>query len=227
MIENRPDNVDVTLVGRRVRPKARVRLHLLSQLDRRRDVRHIEKLPLTAPARTLIDLATTATDVELSRAVSEARALRLIRNGELEAALGRAGARAGVARMRAYLAQETEKGFTRKEAERRMQRLTTDAGLPQPRCNHKLLGKEVDFYWPENGVVVEVDGYQFHGHRSAFERDRKKDQLLTAAGYTVIRVTWRQLLHEPLRVAAVISAALAGRASRSAALAGRAIRSGG
>jgi very-short-patch-repair endonuclease len=113
--------------------------------------------------------------------------------------------------MRAFLAPETEKGFTRKEAERRMRKLITAAGLPQPRCNHNLLGKEVDFCWPEHGLVVEIDGHQFHGHRSAFERDRKKDQLLAAAGYTVIRVTWRQLIHEPLRVAAVVSAALAGR----------------
>jgi very-short-patch-repair endonuclease len=59
--------------------------------------------------------------------------------------------------------------------------------------------------------VIEVDGYQFHGHRAAFERDRKKDQLLAAAGYVVIRVTWLQLVHEPLRVAATISAALTAR----------------
>jgi very-short-patch-repair endonuclease len=66
----------------------------------------------------------------------------------------------------------------------------------------------VDFVWPEHKLVVEVDGYQFHGHRSAFERDRKKDQILIAAGYRVIRITWLQLKHEPLRVAAVIAAAL-------------------
>lgn len=62
--------------------------------------------------------------------------------------------------------------------------------------------------WLEYKLVVEVDGYQFHGHRSAFERDRKKDQILIAAGYRVIRFTWLQLKHEPLRVAAVIAAAL-------------------
>jgi very-short-patch-repair endonuclease len=65
-----------------------------------------------------------------------------------------------------------------------------------------------DFYWPQHKVIVEVDGYQFHGHRSAFERDRRKDQLLTAAGYTVIRFTWHQLCNEPLRVAAVIATTL-------------------
>jgi very-short-patch-repair endonuclease len=66
----------------------------------------------------------------------------------------------------------------------------------------------VDFVWLEQKLVVQVDGYQFHGHRSAFERDRKKDQILIAAGYRVIRITWLQLQHEPLRVAAVIAAAL-------------------
>jgi hypothetical protein len=60
----------------------------------------------------------------------------------------------------------------------------------------------------EHNLVVEVDGHQLHGHRSAFERDRKKDQILIVAGYTMIRITWLQLTHEPLRAAAVIAATL-------------------
>ena len=63
-----------------------------------------------------------------------------------------------------------------------------------------MLGYEVDFVWRAQKLVVEVDGYAFHGHRAAFERDRAKDQVLMAAGYRVIRVTWRQLEREPLAV---------------------------
>jgi very-short-patch-repair endonuclease len=103
---------------------------------------------------------------------------------------------------------ENDSGYTRSRAEQRMRRLSRDAGFPQPLCNRWIHGCRVDFVWPEHRLVVEVDGYQFHGHRSAFERDRKKDQILIAAGYTVIRITWLQLIHEPLRVAAVIAAAL-------------------
>jgi very-short-patch-repair endonuclease len=94
-----------------------------------------------------------------------------------------------------------------------MRRLLRAAALPQPICNARLHGQRPDFLWPEQRLVVQVDGYQFHGHRSAFERDRRNDQVLIAAGYRVVRVTWMQLQHEPLRVAAAIAAALtAGRA---------------
>jgi very-short-patch-repair endonuclease len=208
MIERRPAEVDVTLVGRRCRAKEGIRLHLLSQIDERRDVRCVENLPITSPARTLVDLAAASTTAELERALNEARAQRLVNDGQLRGVLTRAGRRPGTALLRKLLINETESGFTRKEAERLMRRLLHDADLAQPHCNAKIRGMEVDFCWAEQRLIVEVDGFQFHGHRSAFERDRKKDQLLTAAGYTVIRVTWRQLRDEPIRVAAVIAAAL-------------------
>ena len=60
-------------------------------------------------------------------------------------------------------------------------------------------------FWPAARLVVEVDGYAYHGNRAAFERDRRKDATLTAAGYTVIRVTWRQIKEEPLAVVALIA----------------------
>ncbi len=73
----------------------------------------------------------------------------------------------------------------------------------------RLLGYEVDALWPQQRLIVEVDGYVFHGHRGAFERDRAKDATLTAAGYRVVRVTWRQLTRDPEAVVAMLSAALA------------------
>ena len=66
--------------------------------------------------------------------------------------------------------------------------------------------------WPRQRVVVEVDGYAAHGHRVAFERDRERDQTLVGAGYLVMRITWRQLVHEPVAVAVAIARALALRA---------------
>lgn len=58
--------------------------------------------------------------------------------------------------------------------------------------------------------MVEVDGHAFHGHRAAFERDRRRDRRLFAAGYRVIQVTWSELVAEPLAVIAEIAQALAG-----------------
>jgi very-short-patch-repair endonuclease len=90
-----------------------------------------------------------------------------------------------------------------------MLRLVRAAELPIPRVNSRLGRYEVDFLWPERRFVVEVDGFQFHSLRSRFERDRARDAALAAAGYTVVRVTWRQLADAPEAVAARIAAALA------------------
>jgi very-short-patch-repair endonuclease len=82
-------------------------------------------------------------------------------------------------------------------------------GLPTPRTNVIVLGYEVDFLWPEHKLIVETDGYDAHGTRRAFERDRQRDAHLQAAGYRVIRFTWRQLEHEPEVVAARLAVAIA------------------
>jgi very-short-patch-repair endonuclease len=110
--------------------------------------------------------------------------------------------------MRALLDSEVEQGYTRSEAERRMLDLVRAAGLLQPLPNVRLEGYSVDFLWPAQRLVVEVDGYRYHGHRAAFERDRRKDAMLLAAGYRVMRLTWRQLVHEPMLVAAMLASAL-------------------
>lgn len=72
----------------------------------------------------------------------------------------------------------------------------------------RIEGKRVDAWWPAHNLIVEIDGYAVHGHRQAFERDRATDQRLVAAGYRVMRITWRQLTERPLLVAANLAAAL-------------------
>jgi very-short-patch-repair endonuclease len=85
-------------------------------------------------------------------------------------------------------------------------------GLPRPAANVKLhLGGElltVDFFWESAGLVIETDGEGTHGTPVAFRRDRKRDQLLLAAGFRVGRVTWDQMRDEPEGVVARIAAAL-------------------
>ena len=67
---------------------------------------------------------------------------------------------------------------------------------------------EVDFLWPEQRLIVEVDGFAFYSTRAAFERDRARDRALQAAGYVVLRITWRQLIDEPEAVVAELAGAL-------------------
>ena len=90
-----------------------------------------------------------------------------------------------------------------------MKGLIREAGLPAPLTNRKVAGYRADFVWPEQRLIVEVDGYQFHGHRLAFERDRKRDAAHLLAGYRVIRITWRRLTEERVAVAVMIARALA------------------
>jgi very-short-patch-repair endonuclease len=63
---------------------------------------------------------------------------------------------------------------------------------------------EVDFCWPERRLIVEADSFEFHGTRAAFERDRRRDQLLRRAGWTPVRITWRQLNERPEEVVAAV-----------------------
>jgi very-short-patch-repair endonuclease len=65
-------------------------------------------------------------------------------------------------------------------------------------------GFEVDAFWPAHRLIVELDSWEFHRGRAAFERDRERDTILQAAGYRVIRVTWRKLHSQPAETAALL-----------------------
>ncbi len=205
--------VDVTVIDRRARPRRAVRMHRVTDLDPA-DTRRHAGLPVTAPARTLIDLAAGASHAELTRALAEARVLRLVSDRSLTAAIERAGRRRGTGAIRELLRAQTGPTLTRSEAERLFLALIDEAELPRPVANARIAGHEVDFLWPVEKLVVEVDGRAFHGHPEAFERDRRRDQVLAAAGFVVIRVTWRQLVEAGLAVVARVAQALMARSQR-------------
>ncbi len=144
----------------------------------------------------------------LEALVSEGRVRNLIRDGELEGALARAGQTIGANRLRTFLGSEEEPAITRSWGERTLRRLFREARIPQPKYNAEIGGWSVDLLWQDEMLVVEFDGFKFHGHRRAFERDRRKDVALAELGYQVLRFTARQLEHEPLAVIASIVRAL-------------------
>jgi very-short-patch-repair endonuclease len=200
--------VHVTVVGRHLASRPGIRVHRGGTLTPA-DIRTRERLPLTSPARTLIDLATQLDPDAWEAALSQARFLRLIRDGELERALDAAPGRPGSAAVRAHLARESGPQLTESKAERLFLHLVRQAGLPEPRTQQRIAGFRVDAVWPEHRLIVELDGIEGHGHRSAFERDRRRDAILIAKGWRVIRFTWPQLDRQPLYVIATLSAALA------------------
>lgn len=195
LLPERQGPVHVTVAGRRREDRDGIRVHG-GRLDARDVTRH-QGIPLTAPARTLIDVAEQASPRELERAYAEAQARRLVTPATLRAALARAGRRPGAATVKRLLESEREPALTRSEAEERLLALVRAAGLPEPAVNVRVAGYEVDFLWRAERLVVEVDGYAFHSSRAAFERDRRRDADLQDAGLQVRRVTWIQIAHEP------------------------------
>lgn len=172
------------------------------------DVVERHGMRVTIPARALLDLSATTPRRELERLVEEAQVRKLASHSELMAMVERGAGRRGVRTLRAIVSSLDEPLLTRSEAERLLLDLVRGAGLPLPRTNARIAGLEVDAVWPEQRLVVEVDGYAFHGTRAAFERDRRRDARLLMAGYRVIRLTWRQLTRERRRVIALLRGAL-------------------
>lgn len=199
LIPPRPpgEAVDVTTAIRSCRSRRGIRVHRVTALDPR-DVSWRRGLTVTAPARTVVDLAAALTLGETEQAFAEAQALRLVSPKSVEAAVERAPGRSGVAAIKALLRFDAGPAWTRSKAERRMLALIRAAGLPEPEVNARVGRYTVDFLWRRERLVLEVDGKDFHSSGTAFERDRRKGTALVAMGLRVMRTTWRQILNEAL-----------------------------
>jgi very-short-patch-repair endonuclease/predicted transcriptional regulator of viral defense system len=171
------------------------------------EVTRFRRIPITTAARTLTDLASELDERALEQALSRVERRGLATIAEILAVLSRRPRRAGAATLRSLLDQGAS--FTRSEAEDRLRTLIGRAELPPPRLNARAAGFEVDALWSDHRVVVEVDGFAFHSSRASFEADRDRDASLTAAGFTVLRVTWRHLVRGPEAFVARLAAALA------------------
>lgn len=158
----------------------------------------------TTPMRTLVDLGGMLGTPSLRRAVERAAVAKLLDLGALDAGLDTARGRRGIAALRA-IAEEwrTEDGTLpdlRSDFEALVLPRLLERGLPRPICNKTLRidGHYLtpDFLWEELLVVIETDGAETHSTPVAFQRDRRRDQILVAAGYRVTRVTWDQISRE-------------------------------
>lgn len=152
-----------------------------------------DRIPTTSVARTLFDLAEVVDFRRLERAWEEADRLGLLHLNEVKLVCERSYGRHGLKPIRRLLAEARAPALTRSVLEERFAAFCRDRGLPAPATNVAVLGREVDAYWPGARLVVELDGFAYHGHRAAFERDRDRDAALHTAGYQVIRLTHRRL----------------------------------
>lgn len=205
-----PYEVEVSVVGRRCASREGIRVHQIKAIDRR-ELRHHDGLWVSTPARAVLEIAATATEKELAAAIDEGLARRMFTPRELGEVLARNRPCRGAARLAQILGDPTATAVSRSKREKRLLRLIRDAGLPMPETNVPFGRFELDFYWPRERLVVEVDGYNFHRGPGAFGRDREKELAVRAAGLDMVRVTGDHVLKRPWMVLATIAGELARR----------------
>lgn len=202
--EDSRSRIDVTAPGRRGRIPAGIDAHrhgFLTAADRT----SVDGIPCTSVSRTLLDLAAVVSCRGLRYAVKQAEVERVFDLSEMNELLARSRGRRGVARLRSAISvHDPREQLTRRELEERFFDVCRDREILLPEVNGHLVVNGIsmmpDFLWRDARLIVEADSHRVHGTASAFEEDRRRDQLLTAAGWTVIRITWRQVLNEPQRL---------------------------
>jgi very-short-patch-repair endonuclease len=202
---------EVTVPLPRCPARSGIRVHRVQML-RPDEVTRLRHVPVTTPARTLLDLASVLSSRELEQALAQAERMYAGTQRRLLALLARYPARAGTPALRKLLGGSHRPALTRSEAEERFLEVVRKAGLSVPDVNVRVHGYELDFLWREEGLAVEMDGFAFHGDRAAFEADRRRDADLAARGIQVMRVTWRQITKEPEATLVRLARALAERA---------------
>lgn len=159
-------------------------------------------IPVTTPARTLVDLAAHAPERTVKTVIKGAERQRILDVREVRAAAaGRAGART----LDRILA-DWDDAPTKEELEERFLELCDRHGIVQPQVNVPLLEFTVDFLWREQRVVVETDGMATHGDVAAALADRERDAALTRAGFRTQRFTWHQIVRDERTTAATLAA---------------------
>ena len=207
--------IDVTVPRRSCRKHDGVLVHCSTTLADK-DVTVVSNIPVTTVARTLFDLGEVLTDRQLERAFDQAEILQVLDARAINDQLARNPTRRGAKSVK-HLLKTHYIGSTptENEFEDAFLALTRDLGLPDPTAQYYIDPGDgeppirADFAWPDRKIVVETDGRKTHGTRQAFETDRRRDQRLTAAGWTVIRITWRQLTRRPHELKPVLLKLLA------------------
>jgi very-short-patch-repair endonuclease len=196
--------IDVT-VSRKSRSSRLIRRH--HRILARDEMTSCEGIPVTIVPRTILDLAARWPIDRIENAIRQAEYRRLDDLLSLVDMIERYPGRRGVRRVRMALGriEALPAGRTRSQLEERFLSFLRHHGLPRPRLNDWIIvgGKrfQVDCHWPGTGQVVELDGWQAHGTRTAFRQDRTRDRVLRTAGYEATRISWAQLDDEPEAIA--------------------------
>lgn len=168
-----------------------VRLHRCKMDPEDRTVE--ARIQVTTVARTLFDCAEVVDAQRLRGFWEEADRLKLLELAAVERICERGRGRRALRPIRLLLAEARAPSTTRSPLEDRFRAFCEAHRIPLPATNVLVLGHEVDVLWPEERLIAELDSWEFHGHRAAFNRDRARDSARLVAGYRTIRVTHDRL----------------------------------
>jgi Protein of unknown function (DUF559) len=195
--------IEVTVPGRSARAHPGVAVHRSTTLSPA-DVTVVNNIPCTTVHRTLLDLGDVVTQRQLERAFDQADTLDLLDLGAINDQLARNPTRPGAKACKQVLATHyIGRTPTWSENEELLLSISRGLGLPDPHTNQFIVLDDggpairVDFVWREQRVIVEADSDKWHGSKQRQEIDRRRDQRLTAAGWRVIRTSWRQMKYQP------------------------------
>jgi very-short-patch-repair endonuclease len=160
-------------------------------------------IPVTAPIQTLIDLATELKPLRLERAVNQADVHDLVDPETLRRSLDAYVGMPGAKTLRTMLDRHTFR-LSDSDLEIYFRPLALAAGFPLPLTKQWVLGYEVDFHFPDHGLIVETDGLRYHRTPAQQARMVKRDQTHTSHGFRVLRFTHWQIAHAPNEVAEVL-----------------------
>jgi hypothetical protein len=181
-----------------------------------KDVTGEAGIPVTSIERTIMNLSGRLDDRQLERLIVDAERSGRLDWGELQRVIEEGNGRRGLRRLRRVAARVDPRAADAvSPLEIDFFSLCQKAGLPLPQVNVLVEGHLADFFWPAAKLIVETDGYAYHKDRAAFERDREVTVALTAAGYKVLRTTYRMLKRDPTSLLALVAKSLQGADCRS------------
>jgi Protein of unknown function (DUF559) len=197
---------EVTVVGdRRTRG---IHVHRSTTL-RRRDITTQLGIRVTTPARTLIDMTPRLRDSALRRAVKNALNSPWLTEDQLAETLARHPTAPGTRRIAKLIGRDGTPERAGWEDE--FPAFCARYGLPEPIMGQPFHGYILDALFPVEKVIVELDGWEFHKGKIAFEDDRERDAETLARGHVTIRMTWDRIHERPRREAHRLGGILASR----------------
>jgi hypothetical protein len=195
--------VDVSIRRKSDLRRAGIRIHARPSLPAK-EITIREGIPVTTPVRTLIDVATELARNRLERAVNEADKRNLVDPESLRSALDDRAGQPGVRPLRALLDRHTFL-LSDSDLESFFRPIAAQAGLPSPLGKQIVNGFEVDFHFPQLGLVIETDGWRYHRTPATQTKDAKRDQIHTASGLTPLRFSHYQVKYEPASVCNILA----------------------